>query len=140
MALETRLPDVCYNLSTSASILFSYCYRRARCETAHHGAQSPSHCKSRRGESQKNRRSFYVTSPRIPGIAPEDAIRQLTAVELKEANLSESGELWINVPQADREQIKARLLEVVLAESSNIVRRAGARVIAAFASIDIPNQ
>lgn len=55
-------------------------------------------------------------------------------------NLSENGELWINVSQAGRNQIKARLPEAVLAESSKIVRHAGARVIAAIASIDVPNQ
>lgn len=72
--------------------------------------------------------------------APEQATRQLAAVELRKRISQKSGELWINVPQAERDQIKAKLPEVIIAEQSKIVRHSGARVIAAIASIELPLQ
>lgn len=71
--------------------------------------------------------------------------------------MQKSGELWINVTQSEREQIKDKLPQVALAEPSfviitaflatlififflcrKLVRHSSARVIAAIASIELP--
>ena len=70
--------------------------------------------------------------------AAEEAVRQLAAVELRKRISQKSGELWVLVPQSEREEIKSRLPEITLAEPSKLVRHAEARVIAAIASIEIP--
>ncbi|KAI5118112.1 hypothetical protein M0805_003466 [Coniferiporia weirii] len=72
--------------------------------------------------------------------APEEPVRQLAAVELRKRVSQRSGELWINVPQSERDQIKQKLPEITLAEPSKLVRHSDARVIAAIASIEMPLQ
>ena len=85
-------------------------------------------------------------------------VRQLAAVELRKRVNS----LWIQLPVEERDQIKARLPEVILVEQkcvfpvflfllslylnycfvfffSNLVRHSIARVIAVIASIEVPN-
>ncbi|KAH8108280.1 ARM repeat-containing protein [Phellopilus nigrolimitatus] len=70
--------------------------------------------------------------------APEEPARQLAAVELRKRVAQKSGELWINVPQSGRDQIKQTLPKITLAEPSKLVRHSAARVIAAIASIEMP--
>ena len=68
------------------------------------------------------------------------SVRQLAAVELRKRISQKSGELWINVSQSERDQIKQNLPEVIIAEPSKLVRHSGARVIAAIAYIELPLQ
>ncbi|EED79225.1 predicted protein, partial [Postia placenta Mad-698-R] len=49
-----------------------------------------------------------------------------------------SGDQWLQLPQDEREQIKAKLPELVVSEQSNLVRHSTARVIAAIAYIELP--
>ena len=44
-------------------------------------------------------------------------IRQLSAVELRKRVAQNSGNLWTALPQDEREQIKSKLPEVILAET-----------------------
>lgn len=43
-------------------------------------------------------------------------VRQLAAVELRKRVAQNSGDLWIQLPLDDRDQIKAKLPELILAE------------------------
>ena len=78
-------------------------------------------------------------------------VRQLAAVELRKRVAS----LWIQLPVDQREQIKEKLPQVILAEQkcvfpvslfyfhyivffSNLVRHSTARVIAVIASVEVP--
>ncbi|EIW79292.1 ARM repeat-containing protein [Coniophora puteana RWD-64-598 SS2] len=70
--------------------------------------------------------------------SPENAVRQLGAVELRKRILQKSGDLWIQLPQEERQTIKSKLPELVLQEPEKIIRHADARVVAAIASIEIP--
>ncbi|KAJ7066648.1 armadillo-type protein [Mycena amicta] len=70
--------------------------------------------------------------------AATDGVRQLAAVELRKRVLQNSGALWTQLPQADREQLKQKLPEFVLADPNNLVRHSVARVIAAIANIEFP--
>ncbi|KNZ74647.1 putative importin subunit beta-4 [Termitomyces sp. J132] len=87
---------------------------------------------------------FYKTPACIPALAnilassPEQAVRQLAAVELRKRVAQNSGNLWITLPQNEREEIKSRLPELILAEVDNLVRHSAARVVAAIATIEIP--
>ncbi|RDX41000.1 ARM repeat-containing protein [Polyporus arcularius HHB13444] len=89
-------------------------------------------------------REFYKNPQCIPALAsivassPEQAVRQLAAVELRKRISQSSGDLWLQVEADQREQIKNKLPEIVLTESNNLVRHSTARVIAAIASIEIP--
>lgn len=81
-------------------------------------------------------------------------VRQLAAVELRKRVTQKSGVLWINTSQDEREQIKERLPELIIAEQkyfhvfwawiihlcsfSNLVRHSTARVVAAIASLEVP--
>jgi hypothetical protein len=84
-------------------------------------------------------------------------VRQLAAVELRKRVSQNSGNFWTLLPQNEREEIKAKLPELILAESksvlifsclflplistllcSNLVRHSAARVIAAIATIEVP--
>ena len=83
-------------------------------------------------------------------------MRQLAAVELRKRISAQTGDLWIQVPAEQRNEIKSKLPELILAESrcvllkfrtqyvhtdaflSNLVRHSTARVIAAIASIEVP--
>ncbi|KAA1475582.1 ARM repeat-containing protein [Dentipellis sp. KUC8613] len=91
-------------------------------------------------------REYYKNPACIPALAsiiassPEVAVRQLAAVEMRKRVSQSSGDLWTQTPQNEREQIKAKLPELILAESSNLVRHSTARVIAAIAAIEIPTQ
>ncbi|KAF8963447.1 armadillo-type protein [Flammula alnicola] len=65
-------------------------------------------------------------------------VRQLAAVELRKRVAQNSGNLWTLLPQNEREEIKAKLPELILAEPNNLVRHSAARVIAAIATIEVP--
>lgn len=71
--------------------------------------------------------------------APDPAIRQLAAVELRKRVNTKSGELWLQVPESERALLKSKLPEITMAESAQIVRHAIARVVAAIATIEVPN-
>ncbi|GLB41795.1 putative ARM repeat-containing protein [Lyophyllum shimeji] len=87
---------------------------------------------------------YYKNPTCIPALAsilassPEQAVRQLAAVELRKRVAQNSGNLWTLLPQDEREQIKSKLPELILAEPNNLVRHSAARVIAAIATIEIP--
>ncbi|KAH9931891.1 ARM repeat-containing protein [Fomitopsis serialis] len=89
-------------------------------------------------------REYYKKPACIPALAniiassPDQGVRQLAAVELRKRVALASGELWLAISQSDREQIKAKLPELVLSDPSNLVRHSTARVIAAIAGIEIP--
>ncbi|THH27563.1 hypothetical protein EUX98_g6632 [Antrodiella citrinella] len=93
--------------------------------------------------SQLNK-DYYKNPACIPALAqivaisPEQGVRQLAAVELRKRVSQNSGDLWTQVGEPEREQIKAKLPEIVLGEASKLVRHSTARVIAAIASIEIP--
>ncbi|KAF9266734.1 ARM repeat-containing protein [Marasmius fiardii PR-910] len=70
--------------------------------------------------------------------SPEQAIRQLAAVEMRKRVSYSSGTLWLALAQDEREQIKNKFPELILAESNNLVRHSAARVVAAIASIELP--
>lgn len=83
-------------------------------------------------------------------------MRQLAAVEMRKRVSQNSGNLWTLLPPHEREEIKSKLPELILAEPkwetlyslayfcwlpfsrSNLVRHSAARVIAAIATIEIP--
>jgi hypothetical protein len=44
-------------------------------------------------------------------------VRQLAAVELRKRVLENSGDFWLQLPQIQREEIKANLPQLVLQES-----------------------
>ncbi|KAL5537253.1 hypothetical protein ACEPAF_1076 [Sanghuangporus sanghuang] len=91
-------------------------------------------------------KEYYKNPSCIPALssilasAPEESVRQLAAVELRKRISQKSGELWINVSQTEREEIKSRLPEITLREPSKLTRHAEARVIAAIAAIELPLQ
>jgi hypothetical protein len=75
--------------------------------------------------------SIIANSQEIP-------VRQLAAIEMRKRVSVNSGQLWLEVPQANREELKSELPKVVLRESNALVRHSTARVIAAIAAIEIP--
>ncbi|KAF8159659.1 armadillo-type protein [Crassisporium funariophilum] len=87
---------------------------------------------------------YYKNPSCIPALAsivassPEQSVRQLAAVELRKRVNQNSGNLWTQVSQVEREQMKANLPQLILAEPHNLVRHSAARVIAAIATIEIP--
>ncbi|KAG6866559.1 hypothetical protein C0991_002044 [Blastosporella zonata] len=87
---------------------------------------------------------FYKTPACIPALAsvlassPEQPVRQLAAVELRKRVSQSSGNLWITLPQNEREEIKQKLPQLILDEENNLVRHSAARVVAAIATIEIP--
>ncbi|TFY80970.1 hypothetical protein EWM64_g3040 [Hericium alpestre] len=87
-------------------------------------------------------REYYKNPACIPALAsiiassPEIAVRQLAAVEMRKRVFQSSGDLWTTTSQEDREQIKAKLPELILSESNNLVRHSTARVIAAIAGVE----
>ncbi|RDB23353.1 putative importin subunit beta-4 [Hypsizygus marmoreus] len=87
---------------------------------------------------------YYKNPACIPALAsilassPEQAVRQLSAVELRKRVTQNSGNLWTQLPQNEREQIKSKLPELILAEQNNLVRHSAARVVAGIATIEIP--
>ncbi|KIM83108.1 hypothetical protein PILCRDRAFT_450443 [Piloderma croceum F 1598] len=70
--------------------------------------------------------------------SPDSAVRQLAAVEMRKRVAQNSGDFWTQLPQDGREQIKAKLPELILVEPHNLVRHSAARVIAAIATIELP--
>ncbi|KAM6496954.1 ARM repeat-containing protein [Amanita muscaria] len=66
--------------------------------------------------------------------SPDQSVRQLAAVEMRKRVSQNSGKLWALLPQNEREEIKAKLPELVLAETNDLVRHSTARVVAAIAS------
>ncbi|KAE9406240.1 ARM repeat-containing protein [Gymnopus androsaceus JB14] len=70
--------------------------------------------------------------------SPDQAIRQLAAVEMRKRVAFNSGNMWTMLSQDEREQIKGKFPELILAESSSPVRHSAARVVAAIAAIEIP--
>ncbi|KDQ49200.1 hypothetical protein JAAARDRAFT_43038 [Jaapia argillacea MUCL 33604] len=93
--------------------------------------------------SQLNQQ-YYKNAACIPALAsiiassPSESVRQLAAVEMRKRVMANSGDFWLQVPQSDREQMKAKLPELTLSESNNLVRHSTARVVAAIATIEIP--
>ncbi|OCH91411.1 ARM repeat-containing protein [Obba rivulosa] len=89
-------------------------------------------------------REYYKNPLCIPALtsiiasSPDQAIRQLAAVELRKRISVGSGELWIVISPDQRQEIRSKLPELVLNDPSNLVRHSTARVIAAIASIEIP--
>ncbi|KAN0088830.1 Armadillo-type fold [Tylopilus felleus] len=69
--------------------------------------------------------------------SPEFAVRQLAAVELRKRVKQKSGDLWMQLPQESREQIKSELPKLILAEPNKLVRHSAARVVASIASIEL---
>ncbi|TFK71348.1 ARM repeat-containing protein [Pluteus cervinus] len=88
-------------------------------------------------------KEYYKNPGCISGLAnilassPQQAVRQLAAVEMRKRVSQKSGALWLQLPQDDREQIKAKLPEFILIETDNLVRHSAARVIAAIATIEV---
>ncbi|KAI0060253.1 ARM repeat-containing protein [Artomyces pyxidatus] len=89
-------------------------------------------------------KEFYKNPACVPALAkiiassPEIAVRQLAAVEMRKRVAQNSGDLWTQTAQGDREQIKTQLPDLILAETNSLVRHSTARVIAAIAAIEIP--
>ncbi|TCD64614.1 hypothetical protein EIP91_003848 [Steccherinum ochraceum] len=89
-------------------------------------------------------REYYKNPACIPALvqivasSPDQSVRQLAAVELRKRVAQNSGDLWTQVAPPEREEIKGKLPDIVLAEPNNLVRHSTARVIAAIASIEIP--
>ncbi|KAG9309494.1 ARM repeat-containing protein [Chiua virens] len=69
--------------------------------------------------------------------SPESAVRQLAAVELRKRVRQKSGDLWVQLPQDSREQIKNELPKLILKELNKLVRHSAARVIASIASVEL---
>jgi importin-4 len=90
-------------------------------------------------------REYYDKPSCIPALAsiiasaPEDAVRascfapvvyfltslqvrQLAAVELRKRATDSSGDLWLQLPQNEREQIKAKLPDLVLGDPKSAPR------------------
>ncbi|KAG6334826.1 hypothetical protein ID866_4263 [Astraeus odoratus] len=70
--------------------------------------------------------------------SPETAVRQLAAVEMRKRVTQNSGDLWTQLPQDERQEIKAKLPQLILAEKEKLVRHSASRVVASIASIEIP--
>ncbi|KAJ3012062.1 hypothetical protein HKX48_006511 [Thoreauomyces humboldtii] len=87
---------------------------------------------------------FYTNIDCIPALFeisarfPEDALRQLAAVELRKQVKKQGGTWWESVDAKVRAQIKTTILEVIIAETSKPVRHSLARVVSEIAKIDIP--
>ncbi|KAJ7720579.1 armadillo-type protein [Mycena maculata] len=82
--------------------------------------------------------SCIVALATIMASPAAQAVRQLAAVEMRKRVAQNSGNLWGQLPQSDREQIKEKLPEIVLSDPDNLVRHSVARVIAAIANIEFP--
>lgn len=83
-------------------------------------------------------------------------VKQLAAVEMRKRVSQKSGALWALLDRVQRDEIKAKLPELIIAETkyvyvlpispvhpltktfSNLVRHSAARVIAAIAAIEVP--
>ena len=47
-------------------------------------------------------------------------VRQLAAIEMRKRVSTSSGNLWLQVSQSDREQLKTQLPQIVLRESKRV--------------------
>ncbi|EAU90542.2 importin beta-4 subunit [Coprinopsis cinerea okayama7 len=74
----------------------------------------------------------------ILATSPQEPVRQLAAVELRKRVSQNSGNLWTQLDQSIREQIKQDLPKLILEEKNKLARHSAARVIAAIASIEVP--
>ncbi|KZS87926.1 ARM repeat-containing protein [Sistotremastrum niveocremeum HHB9708] len=89
-------------------------------------------------------KQFWKNPQCIPALtsiiqsSPEQPVRQLAAVELRKRINASKLNLWAEVSQADREQIKSTLLPATMQEPVAIVRHSIARVIASIAVIELP--
>ncbi|KAJ7224327.1 armadillo-type protein [Mycena pura] len=99
-----------------------------------------------KGATAKLNLEYYKNPSCILGLASimaassgtNDGVRQLAAVETRKRVAQNSGALWAQLPQSDREQLKQKLLEIVLVDPQKLVRHSVARVIAAIAHIEYP--
>ncbi|KAJ7760499.1 armadillo-type protein [Mycena metata] len=89
-------------------------------------------------EYYKNPACIVALTTIIATPAAAQAVRQLAAVEMRKRVSQNSGALWGQLPQSDREQIKEKLPEIVLSDPDNLVRHSVARVMAAIANIEFP--
>ncbi|CAK5274034.1 unnamed protein product [Mycena citricolor] len=87
---------------------------------------------------------YYKNPACIPALASimssaaTQPVRQLAAVEMRKRVSQNSSALWTQLGQSDREEIKGKLLQIVLTDPDHLVRHSVARVIAAIANIEIP--
>ncbi|KXN86598.1 putative importin subunit beta-4 [Leucoagaricus sp. SymC.cos] len=87
---------------------------------------------------------IYKNPACIPALAAilatshEQAVKQLAAVELRKRVSQKSGALWTLLDKVQRDEIKAKLPELILAEQNKLVRHSAARVVAAIAAIEFP--
>ncbi|KAJ7180608.1 armadillo-type protein [Mycena filopes] len=89
-------------------------------------------------EYYKNPACIVALTTIIASPAAAQAVRQLAAVEMRKRVSQNTGTLWGQLPQSDREQIKEKLPEIVLSDPDNLVRHSVARVMAAIANIEFP--
>ena len=74
----------------------------------------------------------------IMATSPELAVRQLAGVELRK-KLAKSTKVWTKQSVEVRDQIKARLLQLIAQEESHLLRNGMARVIAEIARKELPH-
>ncbi|KAK7030669.1 importin N-terminal domain-containing protein [Favolaschia claudopus] len=89
-------------------------------------------------EYYKNPSCIVALATIMASPAAGEGVRQLAAVEMRKRVAQNSGNMWGQLPQSDREQIKEKLPEIVLSDPDNLVRHSVARVIAAIANIEFP--
>ncbi|KAJ3571829.1 hypothetical protein NP233_g3504 [Leucocoprinus birnbaumii] len=88
---------------------------------------------------------FYKNPACIPALAailatsPEQAVKQLAAVEMRKRVSQKSGALWALLSKVQRDEIKAKLPELILSETNKLVRHSAARVVAAIAANEFPD-
>ncbi|KAH8924295.1 ARM repeat-containing protein [Atractiella rhizophila] len=70
--------------------------------------------------------------------APEEAVRQLAAVEARKRVVANDGKAWKRISNEKREAIKNGLMEKVGQESTSNLRNALARVMSSIASHELP--
>ncbi|EJD51758.1 ARM repeat-containing protein [Auricularia subglabra TFB-10046 SS5] len=89
-------------------------------------------------------KEYYKNPQCIPALfeiiatSPNEAVRQLAAVELRKRINAEDNKLWIALPQEIRNAIKEKSLQVVLNESKSLVRHSTARAVSAIANFELP--
>ncbi|KAF5362127.1 hypothetical protein D9756_002481 [Leucocoprinus leucothites] len=87
---------------------------------------------------------FYKNPACIPALAailatsPQQAVKQLAAVEMRKRVSQKSGALWTLLSKVQRDEIKAKLPEFILSETNKLVRHSAARVVAAIAAVEFP--
>ncbi|KAN0062554.1 hypothetical protein ACQY0O_005086 [Thecaphora frezii] len=87
---------------------------------------------------------YYKSPDCVPALfeilatSPDQAVRQLAAVELRKRLAKSNGKVWTKQSVEVRDGIKAKLLEIVTNEQTPIVRNAIARVISEIAKRELP--